>query len=167
MATTNPAISRLHVTVPWVRSLFLGAIICGVIGPVIGVTILGTFHAIQESSVRAALTALTVLPWAWIAAIIFMGPAGFVLGALGASWIRFRARSLHVSKRLWLESTLLGTALGACVPVSGMVWGWRLRETVLPEVPLGAASGLICALLVVGALIRRGLLISANSASSN
>jgi hypothetical protein len=165
MAPTNPA-PRAHVAAPWLRALFLGAIICGLIGPGLPLIVLIPFTAIRQGSARDALTTLAALPIAWIFAIIPMGPAGCVFGALGASWIRFRSSSLHASKRLLLEAALLGTVLGGVVPISALVWGWGPRENVLSVVPAGAASGLVCAFLVVLALGKRGLLFEVSPASS-
>ena len=166
MATTNP-VPRAHVAAPWLRALFLGAIICGLIGPGLPLIVFIPFSAIRQASARDALTTLAALPIAWIFAIIPMGPAGCVFGALGASWIRFRSSSLHTSsKRLLLESALLGTLLGGVVPITALVWGWGPRENVLSVVPAGAASGLVCAFLVVLALRKRGLLLEVSPTSS-
>ena len=166
MATTNP-VARVHVAAPWLRALFLGAIICGLIGPAVALIVIVPIAAIRQASAGDALTTLAALPIAWIFAVIPMGPAGCLFGALGASWIRFRSRSLHVSRRLLLESALLGTALGGLVPISGLVLGWGPRENVLSVVPAGAASGLVCAFLVVYALRKQGLLFEASPTSSN
>ena len=165
MATTNP-VPRAHVAAPWLRALFLGAIICGLIGPGLPLVVFIPFTAIRQASVRDALTTLAALPVAWIFAIIPMGPAGCVFGALGASWIRFRSSSLHASKRLLLESALLGAVLGGLVPISALAWGWGPRENVLSVVPAGAASGLVCAFLVLLALRKRGLLFEVRPTSS-
>jgi hypothetical protein len=161
MATTNP-VPRAHVAAPWLRALFLGAIICGLIGPGLPLIVFIPFTAIRQASARDALTTLAALPIAWIFAIIPMGPAGCLFGALGASWIRFRSSSLHALKRLLLESALLGALLGGVVPISALIWGWGPRENVLSVVPAGAASGLVCAFFVVLALRKRGLLLEAS-----
>ncbi len=121
MATTNP-LPRAHVAAPWLRALFLGAFICGLIGPGLPLIILIPYTAIRQASARDALTALVALPVGWIFAVIPMGPVGCVFGALGASWIRFRSRSLRGTRRLLLGSALLGTVLGGLVPISGLVW---------------------------------------------
>lgn len=165
VATTNP-VPRVRVVAPWLRALLLGAIICGLIGPGLPLIVFIPFTAIRQASVREALTTLEALPLAWLIAIIAMGPAGCVFGALGASWIRFRSSSLHVSRRLLLESALLGTALGGVVPISALVWGWGPRENLLSVVPAGAASGLVCAFLVVHALRKRGLILAVSPTSS-
>src|SRR5216684_5111854 len=165
MATTNP-VPRSHVAAPWLRALFLGAIICGLIGPALPLIVIVPFNAIRQASAGDALTTLATLPIAWIFAVIPMGPAGCVFGALGASWIRFRSSSLHASRRLLLESALLGTVLGGVVPITALLWGWGPRENVLSVVPTGAASGLVCAFLVVYALRKRGLLFAVPPTSS-
>jgi len=165
MATTNP-VPRSHVAAPWLRALFLRAIICGLIGPALPLIVIMPFTAIREASAGDALTTLAALPIAWIFAVIPMGPSGCVFGALGASWIRFRSRSLRGSGRLLLESALLGTLLGGVVPMSALVWGWGPRENVLSVVPAGAASGLVCAFLVVLALRKQGLLFEVSPTSS-
>jgi hypothetical protein len=165
MASTNP-VPRAHIAAPWLRVLFLGAIICGLIGPGLPLIVFIPFTAIREASARDALATLAALPVAWVFAITPMGPAGCLFGALGASWIRFRSSSLRASKRLLLESALLGTVLGGVVPISALVWGWGPRENVLSVVPAGAASGLVCAFLVVLALRKRGLLFEVRPTSS-
>jgi hypothetical protein len=157
VATTN-TVPRVHAAAPWFRASFVGAIICGLIGPGLGLIAFIPFTAIRHVSARDALMTLAALPAWWIFAIIPMGPTGCVLGALGASWIRFRSRSLHASRRLLLESALLGTVLGGVVPISTLAWGWGPRENVLRLVPVGAASGLICAFLTVSALRKLSLL---------
>jgi hypothetical protein len=164
MATTNP-VPRAHVAAPWLRALFLGAIICGLIGPGLPLIVFIPFTAIRQASAHDALITLTALPIAWIFAIIPMGPAGCVFGALGACWIRFRASSSHAPKRLLLESALLGIVFGGVVPISALVWGWGPRENVLSVVPAGAASGLVCAFLVVLALRKQGLLFETSATS--
>ena len=167
MTTTNPnEVPRVHAAAPWLRALFLGAIICGLIGPGLPLIVFIPFTAVQQASASDALTTLATLPVAWIFAIIPMGPAGCVFGALGASWIRFRSSSLHVSRRLLLESALLGTVLGGVVPISALLRGWGPRENVLSVVPAGAASGLVCAFLLVYALRKRGLLFAVPPTSS-
>ena len=165
MVTPDPA-PRAHAAAPWLHALFLGAIICGLIGPGLPLIVFIPFSAIRQASARDALTTLAALPIAWIFAIIPMGPAGCVFGALGASWIRFRSGSLHTSYRLLLESALLGSVLGGIVPISALVLGWGPRENVLSVIPAGAASGLVCAFLVVIALRKRGLLFKVSAASS-
>ena len=165
MATTNP-IPRAHVASPWLRTVFVGVIICGLIGPGLPLIVFIPSTAIRQASARDVLTMMAALPIAWIFAIIPMGPASCVFGALGASWIRFRSSSLHAPKRLLLESALLGAVLGAVVPISALTWGWGPRENVLSVVPAGAASGLVCAFLVVLALRKRGLLFEVRPTSS-
>jgi hypothetical protein len=165
MATTNP-VPRADVAASWLRALFLGAIICGLVGPGLPLIVFVPFIAIRQASAGNALTTLAALPIAWVFAIIPMGPAACIFGALGASWIRFRSSSLHAPKRLLLESALLGTVFGGLVPISALVWGWGPRENVLSVVPAGAASGLVCAFLVVLALRKRGLLFEVSAASS-
>jgi predicted membrane protein len=129
------------------------------IGPALALIVIILFAAIRQAPAGDALTMLVALPIAWTLAVTTpMGLAGCLFGALGASWIRFRSRSLHMSNRLLLESALLGTALGGLVPISALVWGEGTRENVLAVVPAGAASGLVCAFLVVHALRKQGLL---------
>ena len=160
-------VPRAHPAAPWLRTLFLGAIICGLVGPGLPLIVFIPFIAVRQTPARGdALATLAALPIAWIFAIIPMGPAACVFGALGACWIRFRSRALHASKRILLESALLGTVLGAAVPVSTLVWGWSPRENVLSVIPAGAASGLVCAFLVVLALRKQGLLFEVSPTSS-
>lgn len=136
-------------------------------GPALALIVIIPFVAIRQASASDALTILAAFPIAWVFAVIPMGPAGCLFGALCASWIRFRSRSLHASKRLLVESGLLGTALGGLVPISALAWGWGPRENVLSLVPAGAASGLVCAFLVMRALRKQGLLFEVGPKSSN
>lgn len=148
----------------WLRALFLGGVICGLIVPT---SVLILSAAIRQASGGEILGSLFALSVLWPFAATPMGLAGCVFGALGASWIRFRSRSLHMSERLVIESALLGTALGGLVPISALVWGEGKREKVLADVPAWAVSGLVCAFLVVYALRKQGLLFEVSPTSSN
>jgi hypothetical protein len=87
-----------------------------------------------------------------------MGPLGAVLGAIGAVWIDFRSRVL-TKRRLFLETALLGTLLGAIVPLTTLFFGWGgFRAVLSGYVPIGAVTGGACALLVLFTLGKRGLL---------
>lgn len=159
---------RMYATGPWLRAALIGAIICSAVGPALGaVIVVFPLATIKQASARDALITIAALPVYWIFAVIPTGPAGFIFGALGASWIRFRSRAVHASTRLQLESAFLGAVLGGTVPITTLVWGWGPRENVLSAVPAGAASGLICGLLVAHTLRKRGLLFVAISTSSD
>jgi hypothetical protein len=109
-------------------------------------------------SFLSALESLEVLPFVWPVAVIWMGPGGAVLGALGAAWICRRSRTLS-SGRLLLEAQLLGTLLGAVVRLTTRVFGPVDGNCLRQFIPMGAVTGLICAFIVFHTLNRFGLLL--------
>jgi hypothetical protein len=114
-------------------------------------------------SFREALAALGVFLFTWPLALMVGGPGGVVLGTLGALWIRVRSKSVD-SRRLAFEAGLLGTLLGAIVPLTTLIFGWGGFRTVLSGyVPIGAITGAVCALLVLLTLRKRGLLFAGPS----
>jgi hypothetical protein len=142
----------------WIGTIFVGAIICGLIGPAIGLIAFIPFAGVSRLSAHDTLTTLASFPIWWVFAIIPMGPVGSIFGGLGASWIRFRSRTLHASGRLLFESTSLGTVLGAAAPIVALAGGWGPHQNILRLIPVGAVSGLICGALVERALRKLHLL---------
>ena len=146
------------------RAALAGIGICGFIGPLLPLLVLIPMEAFRDRhSLFYALAALKILPFAWPVAVISMGPAGAILGAMGALWICFRSRTIP-SKRLFVETSLAGPLLGTLVPLpvylfSGIPNHSFLRDFVL----LGAISGLLCPLLVLIAMKRHGLLATTNT----
>ena|ERR1039457_1157627 len=147
-----------HKRAPWLRAGFAGAVICGVLGPALPLLVLIPVSAFKDASSFEALRTLAAFPVAWLFALIPMGLPGAIFGVLGAVWIRFRSSGL-APRRLFLETGLLGTLLGAIVPLTTLIFGWGGFRTVLSGyVPVGAITGAVCALLVLLTLRKRGLL---------
>ena len=91
----------------WVRTALAGIGICGLIGPLLPVLVwmpVEVFH--DRHTILDALKALVVSFYMWPFAVILMGPAGALFGALGALWIRYRSQNVN-PKRLWIETALL------------------------------------------------------------
>ena len=144
---------------PWLGAGFTGAVICGVLGPALPLLVLITGDAFRQTrSFREALRALEVFPITWPLAIMLMGPGGAVLGTLGALWIRFRSKAI-ASRRLVFETGFIGTLLGAIVPITTIIYGLGgFWGSVFTAYVAGTATGAVCALLVLLALRRFGLL---------
>jgi hypothetical protein len=157
MARTETS-SHANLAASWLRAISVGAIICGLIGPALGLVAFVPVAAMRHLSAHDTLSTLATLPVLWLFAIVPMGPIGGIFGALGASWIRFRSLTLHASRRLLLESAALGTVLGAAAPIVALACGWGPRENILRLIPVGAISGLICGALVERALRKLHLL---------
>jgi hypothetical protein len=141
----------------------IGMGICGLIGPLLPLLVTIPVNAFRERlSVRDAMSALAVLPYVWPVAVIFMGPAGAILGAFGAMWIRLRSRTQN-SRRLLLETGLAGLVLGTIVPLSmvllflfqGSRPDWGSLKTFIV---MGGSSGIASAVLVFLTMRRFSLL---------
>lgn len=144
----------------WIRAALVGIGICGLVGPMLPLLVLMPIGVFNERSLgHGALSALEMLPIAWLGAIVAVGPAGALLGTLGALWIRFRSRTLTF-KWLSFETVLAGLALGAVAPFQ-MYAFWGNRDDLSSfkgYILMGCASGVVCAVLVLLALNRLRLL---------
>src|SRR5256884_3200398 len=115
------------------------------------------FTAIRQASASDDLTTLATLPIAWVFAIIPMGPADCVFGALGASWIRsahqIRSRSEeHTSElqsRLHLVCRLLLEKKKTHIPLSPITHqehtSHELRSAHLPRLVARLMTPAVCA----------------------
>lgn len=160
MRTTSPHdISDRRTPLAWLYTALTGALICGILGPALPLLVM----VLREISfTREAWATLYVFIMTWPIAVILMGPSGVSLGALGALYVRFRSRSSN-AKRLFLEAVLLGTLLGATVPLIPLVFGSSDRDFLRHFVPTGAITGSVCALLVFCSLRKLGLLFASQA----
>jgi hypothetical protein len=146
---------------PWasLHTVLVGIGICGLIGPALPLFVMIPMDAFQDRSVHDLLNTIVVFPYVWLYAVLIMGPAGAVLGALGALWIRFRSRNLN-PKLLLLESIIVGLVLGTSVPLPmSLLFGPKPGLDLLKtSVFMGTPSGIVCAVLVFLAMSRLGLL---------
>ena len=156
---TATTASRWHVRASLCAAL-VGVAICGLIGPLLPLLVWMPVDALHDHlSVLDALKGLGLTFYVWPFAVLMMGPAGALLGVVGALWIRFRSRKLN-PKRLWIEAALAGLLLGIAVPLSTYI----LAKSPDPDsftmfIPMGIGSGTACGLLAFLTLRRLGLLL--------
>ncbi|MGC1976473.1 MAG: hypothetical protein WA671_07140, partial [Candidatus Sulfotelmatobacter sp.] len=142
-----------------------GAFLCALLGPTLGAVaiIISEMVHDHEYSGRAAVSALSVLPWVLPVAVLVVGPGAFVLGGLGALVIQFMSARVRSAKALVLQTTVLGLVFGGAVPVFvDLVYaafgGSRNKNFETGLLPLGAAIGLVSAAVVCWLLRRMRLL---------
>ena len=148
----------------WLRAALVGIGICGLIGPVLPLLVTLPAEAFnQKSSILNALSALRFIPYVSLFAVVAVGPAGALLGALGALWIRHRSRKLDF-RHLLLETALAGLMLGALVPLPMFVaYTNQDLMSLITLVLMGAGSGISCASLVFLTMNRLGLLLGGSN----
>jgi len=136
-------------------ALFSGAI-AGFVGPGIGFVV----------DMRFAFPYF-YLPAYWIMAVIAVGPAAFVLGCVGGVVLKALSAKCPTGRAVNAIAAALGLTLGGVVvPFGVFVFGWGAKEKGLWSfAPTGAITGLICTLLILWVLRRRGLLHLRNSSS--
>ena len=101
---------------------------------------------------------LLSLPMLWVFAVIPVGPAAFALGAVGGLSLQARAGKSPSMKSVVIQAILLGLILGGVVPLFCLAFGWAPTEDVISALPLAAATGVLCALVVLWLLNRARLL---------
>ena len=138
-----------------VKAALTGAFVCALLGPTLGAVAILASEMVHghEYSGRAAVSALSVLPWVLPVAVSLVGPGAFVLGGLGALVIQFMSARLRSPKALVLQATVLGLVLGGAVPVVvdlmyTVLWGDRNKNFEKGLLLLGAVTGLVCAAVV-------------------
>jgi hypothetical protein len=148
-----------------VKAALTGAFLCALLGPMLGAVAIITSEMVHdhEYSGRAVVSALSVLPWVLPVAVGLVGPGAFVLGGLGALVIQFMSTRVRSAKALVLQTAVLGLMLGGAVPVFvDLVYaafgGGRNKNFETGLLPLGAATGFVCAAAVYWLLRRMRLL---------
>lgn len=145
------------------KSALIGAAICGIAGPTIGVILLNVYLWRLQWLAGAPI----ILFEEWVVASLGFGPPAFFLGAIGAIILQRLIRQRGSIKGALIETAALGLTLGSVVPVTTNVacaaWaraqGLNLRnDEILFELPLAAITGIICELLVLWLLHRMQLL---------
>jgi len=133
----------------WWKAAILSGVVSGFVGPGIGFVV----------DTRFALPYI-YLPWLWLWAVVFVGPPAFVLGCIGGILLKALSAKCATIQALTSMAAALGLALGgAVVPFGVFVLGWGAKEKgLLSFVPTGAITGLVCTLLILWLLRRRGLL---------
>lgn len=160
MIATNPNdVSIRRRSLAWLYTALVGALICGILGPALPLLVL-VFR--ETSSFREVWAALYVFVMTWPLAVMFVGAPGVAFGTLAALWIRFRSKRF-ASRRLLLETLVLGPLLGAIVPLTTRVFGPSSREFLPYVTPIGAITGVICAFLTLFTLKKLGLLLASQA----
>ncbi len=136
----------------------VGAVVCGVVGPVIPVFLIVMIAAARQPSIRDAVSTLLGMPGVWAFAFIPFGVPALLLGAGGGVLLQqisvvFRSRRLAIA-----DTVSLGALMGSVVILLPAAWGWGPFRNILQTVPIGAATGVVCGLLVLRTLRRWGLL---------
>ena len=141
-------------------SVVLGATVGGLIGPGMGLLLLEA-QVLRPSSLREVLTLIFITLKGWIYAFIAVGPTAIVLGAVYGVLLHILWPKLRSMKTTVIVSSFLGMFLGSAVVVIGSSIpyffyppAFRPKQEILGMVPLGALTGVLCALLVV-LLLRR------------
>jgi len=135
----------------WLRAVLVGIGICGLVGPMLPLLVTFPIAIFNERPLgRSTLSSLGIFPIAWLAAVFVVGPAGAVLGALGALWIRFRSRNIGF-KQLLFETALAGLGFGTLAPLPLLALGTNHSDlsSFKGYILMGCASGIVCALLVL------------------
>ena len=138
----------------WWKAALLSGAISGLVGPGIGFVV----------EMRFALPYL-YLPGYWVWAVIAVGPPAFVLGFFGGILLKVLSARCETTQAVTGVAAALGLTLGgSVVPFGVFVLGWGAKEKgLLSFVPTGAITGLVCTLLILWLLRRKGLLHLRNS----
>lgn len=147
------------------RLAFAGALLFGVFGSVLGGVVIGTIAFLPQlldnlhSSPSATIGVLGLLSFCMLFALVFAGPFGLLVGALFGWWLAIRAVSAISRQRLLRESAALGAALGATYPLFlRTVFPRMAKVHVGPDLlflTTGAASGILCALVLARSATRK------------
>jgi hypothetical protein len=138
------------------RAALIGAVTCGVGGPEIALLLMTFWSVCRSSSLREATSMLT-LPLLWLFAFWAVGPAAFILGAIGGVLLRSLAQRFPSTRVAILKTGALGLVLGALLPVSFLI-GSKSARNIIESLPLAASTGLLCALAVLWLFHRAHLL---------
>jgi uncharacterized membrane protein len=148
-----------------VKAALIGAFLCALLGPTLGAAAMLGSEIVHEHeySVRACVSALSVLPFVLPVALMLVGPEAFVLGGVGALVIQFMSTRVRSARALALQTAVIGLVLGGAVPgaadlVYTALWGDRNKNFETGLLWLGAVTGLVCAVVVYWLLHRTRLI---------
>lgn len=153
---------------PWIRAALVGIGVCGVLGPALPLLITIPKDAFGEKhSFLYAVGSLRFLLFFWPFAVVAMGPAGAIFGAIGALWIQVRSRT-RARKYLLAEAVVVGSGLGALVPFPIYYFSsGSNRDALVAFMLMGTLSGAVCGVLVFLALRKLGLLFLPGASNSD
>ena len=145
-----------------VKAALTGAFLCASLGPTLGAAgLVGRGLAHDQHPLIAAVELFSSLPFVLPFAVMMVGPGALVLGGLGALVIQRMSVRVRSAKALVLATSILGLVFGAAVPlVSDLVFAAFQDHLNFATdfVPLGAITGLVCAIAVYWLLRRMRLL---------
>ncbi len=137
----------------WWKAGLAGGVIFGLLGPLIVVTL-----NLIRADVEGFHSRLTDVPYIWLPAVVLLGLPAFVLGCGCGTLVKALSLKCSTMKIAVMPTAALGFALGA-VPfgVLDLVDRNGAPGVVWANTACGVA-GIMCALLVLLLLDRRGLL---------
>jgi hypothetical protein len=140
------------------KAALVGALICGIFGPVIGAFLTLAREAARQNSFRGAAVVFLVFPYLLPAAVVVMGPAGLIVGSAGSLMLQAVSARVSSIKALAVWATGLGLVLGAAVPPLSAVLSLWSKSSIGEVVPLSIAVGISCGAITVWLLHRWHLL---------
>lgn len=132
---------------------------CGVFGPLIGSIIVFGYSALTNDRPSSFGEFIKLLSWlfsfTWLFAVTLFGVPGFVLGCCGGLLLKLLAAKCRSGTSVVVLGAILGLVLGSVVPLPLNGYGFNLP---LAYIPLGAASGAACGVILTWLLRSRRLL---------
>jgi len=119
------------------KAALVSAVVCGVIGP--GMPVLAIALA-NTSSFRVGLSQLTAIPVIWAAVVVWVGPAGFLLGAAYGAVLHAIAQRLRSNWSGIIVAALLGLVFGSAVPFVSVAIGLRITYDTIGEMETAAPT---------------------------
>jgi hypothetical protein len=144
------------------KAALIGALISSLVGPGVPLLVMACVAVRHSSSIREAASIIFNLPVWWICPLIPVGPPAFVLGGAGGVLLQNLAARSRSMKIVITQAAVLGLVLGSLVPFCSAALGWgptyNFKENVIGGLPVSAATGVVCALVVLWLLRRWRLL---------
>ncbi len=156
------------------KAAIAGAALCGLIGPGTALLLLEV-EAFRPSSLRETAAIIMVVLKGWFFAFATVGPAAFVLGAIGGLLPRRLVRKHHSMKVVLVPTAVLGLALGIAAPLVVMIIGgifgprdgsYSSQKEAVGVLPVAALTGVICAFLLLWLFHSTRLLYSSGESHS-
>jgi hypothetical protein len=136
------------------KSALIGAGVCGLLGPGIGLLLLD-LQIIDIHSFRNVSGLIVAAVKGWIFAFAAVGPAALILGGACGALLQILSRD-RSTKLATPVAGALGLVLGGAVPVVTIsvesFWftgKYSFKNEVLSELPVACLTGVICALLLL------------------